>query len=401
MNSQVQGTASILAIGTELTTGQITNRNAAWISEKLVSLGIEVLLHLTVADERTPIKDALESCSQVTQHLFVTGGLGPTTDDFTREVVADWLKQPLEFDALSWQRILERLGKFNIPVADSNRQQCYFPTGSVILPNPQGTAAGFTFRLDSKDGSNQDRQIWVLPGPPLEVAAIWQTLEPQLRKNLPVLEPLELLTWGCIGKSEAELGEITEKALAGSGLQTGYRAHRPYVEIKVWCPKKALADKAPWLKNLEEQIHPWVVTRQGEDLAETFLQKLGEKRGDHSSLEITDAATGGILMNRISSLLRESRYERLAKSIQVIVHWTQPTPPEEWTRQTLEKTQGNLLSLAVAGFTEGGQGCIGLKDEEQMRIKNFQSFYTHSELTDRRRHEMSEIALQQWIRWLS
>ena len=110
-----QGKASILAVGTELTTGQITNRNAAWISERLTSLGVEVVLHETVPDERNRILHALQNCEQHSQFIFVTGGLGPTSDDFTREVIAQWLKKPLLFDPETWNQVTDRLKRIGIP----------------------------------------------------------------------------------------------------------------------------------------------------------------------------------------------------------------------------------------------------------------------------------------------
>src|SRR6478735_2622376 len=84
--------ASILAIGTELTTGQISNTNASWLSARLVDLGYDVVLHETVADDRRMITDALNRCSALSRFLFVMGGLGPTTDDFTRDVIAQWVR---------------------------------------------------------------------------------------------------------------------------------------------------------------------------------------------------------------------------------------------------------------------------------------------------------------------
>lgn len=163
------GKASILAIGTELTTGQTTNRNAAWISSQLDSLHIETVVHITVADNHARIKEALEHCARVSQLIFVTGGLGPTTDDFTREVIASWLEKKLIFNEASWQRILNRLTGVGIPVAPSNRQQCFFPEGCEIIPNPDGTASAFSALF------GQDSQaIWVLPGPPREVSAVWK-----------------------------------------------------------------------------------------------------------------------------------------------------------------------------------------------------------------------------------
>ncbi len=88
---------NILAIGTEVTSGQIINKNAAWMSEKLNSYGMEVFHHLSVPDERELMINAMRFLTG-SNHLFITGGLGPTSDDFTREVVAEFAKKPLVFD---------------------------------------------------------------------------------------------------------------------------------------------------------------------------------------------------------------------------------------------------------------------------------------------------------------
>src|SRR4051794_7715109 len=122
MMAQIRGKASILAVGTELTTGQVTNRNAAWISEQLVHLGVEVVLHETVPDDRHGIRRALDHCAGLSQFIFVTGGLGPTTDDFTREIIAEWLGQPLQFHEEIWKQVSTRLTDLGVPVAESNRQ---------------------------------------------------------------------------------------------------------------------------------------------------------------------------------------------------------------------------------------------------------------------------------------
>ncbi|MCM2324110.1 MAG: competence/damage-inducible protein A, partial [Oligoflexia bacterium] len=140
--------ASVLAVGTELTAGETLNRNAAWISEKLTRLGVEVVLHETVRDSRPEILAALEHCGRSSELLFVTGGLGPTTDDFTREVIAEWIGKPLQFHEPSWTGIQERLRQLAVPVAPSNRQQCFFPEGARVLPNSQGTANGFLLQKD-------------------------------------------------------------------------------------------------------------------------------------------------------------------------------------------------------------------------------------------------------------
>ena len=267
MRSPAPHSASVLAIGTEITTGQITNRNAAWISQQLAELGIEVTLHETVPDDRPLIQSALDRCAETSHLIFVTGGLGPTSDDFTRDEIAKWARQEMEFHEPSWKHIETRLGRFNIPIAQSNRQQCFFPKGARVIMNLEGTANAFTLNAC-------DRKIWVLPGPPREVEAVWKEISAQLEAEVPETKPLKLLTWQCIGKSEAELGEITERELAGSGLQIGYRAHRPYVEIKVWCAGSLLKEKRPYFEKLEHAIAPWVAARNGEDLAQTLVSLL-------------------------------------------------------------------------------------------------------------------------------
>ena len=118
--------ASILTIGTEITTGQITNTHAAWISERLVQMGFEVVLHESVPDDRTLILQSLERCAGISKLIFVCGGLGPTTDDITRNVIAQWANMALEFDDEAMKHIVERLSGFGVPMVSSQRQQCFF-----------------------------------------------------------------------------------------------------------------------------------------------------------------------------------------------------------------------------------------------------------------------------------
>lgn len=383
--------ASILAIGTELTTGQITNRNAAWISSKLTDFGVETVLHETVADDRAMILSALDRCRQVSSLIFVTGGLGPTTDDFTREVIADWLRKPLKFYEPSWTKIQARLTRFGIPVAESNRQQCFYPEGAQVIPNEQGTADAFTSPLESG-------QLWVLPGPPREVESVWNAaIQSQVHAQVPHLKPLHLLTWQCIGKSEAELGEITERALAGSGLPTGYRAHRPYVEVKVWCTDEDMRMKSAALEALDRAIAPWVATKQGADLAARLLNLCAGTE----ELEIADSLSGGILAERIGVLLREPTYSTRADAVIISTEWLVPANPLSWVEQALSDADPTTTTLAIAGFTSSGEWALGLSQEGgAKRAESLRTPYRGAELLDRSRRYAVELALKRWSEWL-
>jgi molybdenum cofactor synthesis domain-containing protein len=405
--------ASILAIGTELTTGQITNRNAAWISSQLADLGVETVLHETVADDRAMIRWALERCRELSSLIFVTGGLGPTTDDFTREVIAEWLGKPLQFHEPSWTRIQARLTRFGIRVAESNRQQCYYPEGARVIANAEGTADAFMCGApgagadeNARRVSKRDGVTFVLPGPPREVEAVWRSeIEALVRARVPGLKPRKLLTWQCIGKSEAELGEITEAALAGSGLLIGYRAHRPYVEVKVWVPGDAsVEDMRSYdaaIARLDRELAPWIATRQGADLAARLLAQL--RRAD--AVEIADSLSGGILAERLGALLREPALAAQADSVIVTTEWTSPRSPREWVEHFLDEAAAegadDMLQLAIAGFTDAGEWAFGLAGENGLRhIEALTTPYRARELADRARRHAVEVALKRWSEWL-
>jgi len=219
--------AAVLGVGSELTSGQIGNSNALWISQRLKAMGLLTSTHLVVPDDKSLILDGLEFCAQKSDLIFVTGGLGPTSDDFTRDLISQWSKLDLEFDPATWDHIVERLRFRGIATEEFQKQQCYFPKRSTILKNTLGTAHGFYLHANHKD-------IFVLPGPPREIEAIWKDhVFPWLVNFTEKIDRHVTLSWDILGKSEGELARITEDILRGSGLEIGYRVHMPYVEIKV------------------------------------------------------------------------------------------------------------------------------------------------------------------------
>lgn len=383
--------AAVLAVGTELTSGQTTNRNAAWISARLADLNVETRLHLTVPDDRELILAGLEQCAREAGLVFVTGGLGPTTDDFTREVIAQWCGQELRFDEPSWNAINERLGRMGVRVAESNRQQCWFPEHAVPLPNAQGTARGFWFRHAGTD-------LWALPGPPREIEAIWNdSIASQLEQIVPRSEPLRLLRWQCLGKSESELGEITERALAGSGVTTGYRAHRPYIEIKVWCPENRLAGARPFLAALERAIAPWLVCRDDEDLAAELLALLDQSGAE--AIRVIDAFTGGELGKRLGTLAAQPSWRALWGRMHLSTLWNDPlespqgipVPASRSLRLTVEASGHSTWRARLEG-----PDSFAREEEFEFPYKKLEN----PEILARTRTAIAELAMKHWRDWL-
>lgn len=289
--------ASIITIGTEVCDGEVLNSNAQWIAQQLTELHLNVTRHLSVPDTADLIADALELAKNDCTLLVVTGGLGPTKDDFTRDVIAQWAKRSLVYDDTSWQRIVKRLTDMNVVVAESNKRQCYFPKDATIITNPGGTANAFAMTL------SRDTTLLCLPGPPAEIKAIWNAgAKDYLQALAPKEDRLTLWHWHCLGISESQLGEIVEDALQGSGYTTGYRPVIPYVDVKVWVPEGRSVQNDGYLQALDAAIAKWTVARDDEDVASTFLNKIAGH-----SLNILDEVTNGALAARLGQAVAKVR----------------------------------------------------------------------------------------------
>jgi len=287
--------AVYLAIGTELTSGQITNRNASWISSRLEAAGIPTLWHFCVPDDRALMREAMELASERGDLIFITGGLGPTSDDFTRDVVAEWWGEKLEWHEPSWTKAVARLALRGIEPPESSKQQAWYPRGSRVLPNREGTADAFLLE-------NGVKAVFVLPGPPREIEAVWQDhIAPWISEKFGNLRPIEPLRWTLLGRSEAQLADGVEAAVKGSGLLTGYRATPPYVEVKIWIPEgldPQATSVIAALDQLEKTLSPWVVARGDEDLLDRFFESESESESG-GPLRLVDRCTPGLLSDRV------------------------------------------------------------------------------------------------------
>lgn len=290
---------AVIGVGTELTSGQIINKNAAWISKNLYELGVPTSCHLVVPDDRGLILDALRFSAERCDFLFVTGGLGPTTDDFTRELISEWAQAPLEFHAPSWERIQERLRSRGIEVRESQRQQALFPHGAQVLENPAGTASGFQLSVFGKE-------VFVLPGPPNEIAAIWEkNIGDFLRDKTKNLDRSMTYSWDTLGAGESEVAHLTEQCLMGVEVEKGYRLHMPYVEVKLTFLQSRLAELQPAIDRLDQALRSLTVSRNGADVATLLVDKLRKIKKFH----LVSPQSGPQLLKRITPLLKSSLLE--------------------------------------------------------------------------------------------
>ncbi|HOA32350.1 MAG TPA: molybdopterin-binding protein, partial [Clostridia bacterium] len=152
----------VISIGTELLMGQIVNTDAQYISSRLPECGVGVFYHSVIGDNPGRIKEALKIGFERCDVVITTGGLGPTQDDLTKEIVADFLGLKLVLDDRSSERIRKYFEDRGRVLVESNLRQAYFPEGSIIVENDMGTAPGCIVEKD-------DKVIVMLPCPPKEL----------------------------------------------------------------------------------------------------------------------------------------------------------------------------------------------------------------------------------------
>ena len=190
--------AEIISIGTELLMGQIVNTDAQYLSRRLQSLGISVYYHTTVGDNPGRMRKALELALSRSDLVITTGGLGPTQDDLSKEIVAEFFGLPMRFDEASWRAIRARFDRMGRECPESNRKQAEFAEGATILPNACGTAPGCLIEREGKT-------VVQLPGPPRELQNMFEKQ---------VYERLAARTGGCIASRYVRIYGVGESQVA-------------------------------------------------------------------------------------------------------------------------------------------------------------------------------------------
>lgn len=194
-------TVGIITVGDELLAGSIVDRHGAWLSSRLTEAGFDVVCHVSVGDPAGELSATLSTLAPKAAAWIVTGGLGPTEDDRTRQELAALAGVDTEFRQESWDRIAEFYRRFGREPGENNRRQAFFPCGAEEILNPHGTAPAF--RLFSH-GS----KIWALPGVPFELHRLFEeSVLPALRQELTPLSSPALESYAYFGVSESVFDE--------------------------------------------------------------------------------------------------------------------------------------------------------------------------------------------------
>ena len=225
--------AEVIAIGDELTTGQRLDTNSQWISRELSVLGITTSFHTTITDALDDGVAAFRIAVERADVVVVTGGLGPTADDLTRDVLAIVANQPLELSAEALVAVETRFAKRAMPMPESNRRQALFPRTSRIITNPDGTAPGIDLEImRTATGSSR---VFALPGVPAEMRVMWHdSVVPALLAMQPEGGTIQFRRIKCFGAGEsaveAMLPDLIER---GRDPLVGITAHEATITLRI------------------------------------------------------------------------------------------------------------------------------------------------------------------------
>jgi nicotinamide-nucleotide amidase len=285
----------VLSTGTELLRGRAVDTNLAWLARELEKAGLEVRYHQTAGDDFGRLVDALKLAAARADVVLLTGGLGPTEDDWTRRVAAEAFHRPLVFRPGLWARIRARFRKYRLRRSSINRRQAYVPRGSTPLPNPNGSAPGFVIRQDGVFFA-------AMPGPPREMQPMFlDQVLPRIRRR----SDFDFWEARCFGLSEAAVDEIVNR-IVGRRAAYGLTVRGSVVSLSVRA-------EGPGRRRVLDRLSRRLRAALGNHLFEGDLPAAVAKGlvETGTTLAVAESCTGGLIAHLltevpgVSKVLRE------------------------------------------------------------------------------------------------
>lgn len=352
--------AEIVTTGTELLLGEIVDTNAAYIARQVREVGVNLYYKTTVGDNRQRLAEVLRLGLSRSDVIIVTGGLGPTVDDITREAVADATGQALELRPEIVERLEQQFARWGRTVGQNNLRQAWLPRSAMMLTNPIGTAPGFIAETDAG-------AIICMPGVPREMKRMMAD------HVLPYLQThvgseggaIHTRILHCAGIGESLIDEHIGHLMTAGNPTVGLAAHMGRVDIRLAARAESSTEAEALLAPVEAEIRrklgAWIYGIDEDTLGSVVA---GLLRGQEGALAVVETNTGGAIANAVAeadegvitaSLVADS----LADLPEKLGLEQAPTLAEAGARRVAEALQaqtGAEYALALLGSAEPDQG---------------------------------------------
>ncbi len=286
--------AEIICVGTEILMGNIVNTNAAYISRGLAGLGVSCFYQSVVGDNDGRLSEVFDEAAKRADIVILSGGLGPTEDDLTKETVAKAMGRKLVEDEKAWKQIKKFFEKRDIKYTDNNRKQALVPEGAKVLYNKNGTAPGII-----AEGENVTAIL--LPGPPGELIPMWDDqVVPYIREKSDTVFVSEMVKLCGVGESlvETELKDLID-AQTNPTIATYAKVGEVDIRVTASAPDEKAAGKLvkSVVKEIKKRFGSYIFTTdENVTLEAAVLQLLDENK---LTLATAESLTGGMLTSRL------------------------------------------------------------------------------------------------------
>lgn len=302
--------AEIITTGTEILLGDIVDTNAAWIAQQVREVGVNLYYKTTVGDNEPRIRGVLEMSLARSDILFVTGGLGPTADDITRDAIANATGRTLVRDEGIVEKLRERFARWGNTMTENNLRQAFIPEGATVIPNPVGTAPGF-MTPDLRHG--RGARIIAMPGVPREMKRMMtESVLPYILTLTGGVGTIRRRILRTVGIGESSLDSQLGELMNAGNPTVGLAAHLGQADIRIAARAASVDEAEALLDQMEaqvrEQVGQYIYSSTQDESVETALVRLLQEA--NATVALLETSSAGAIAERLRTV--EGGGERVA-----------------------------------------------------------------------------------------
>jgi nicotinamide-nucleotide amidase len=375
-------TAEIVAIGSELLLGQIVDTNSAWMAQRLTALGVNMYFKSVVGDNPGRMKEIIRRALERADVVITSGGLGPTQDDLTREIVAEVTGRKLVFDEILMEQVENHFKRRSRTMTPNNRRQAYMPEGAIRVKNPNGTAPCFI--VEDERGI-----IFSLPGVPVELKWLFEhEVEPYLRKKFSLAEVIHYRVLKVVGVGESAVDDKIGHLIANSSNPTvGVLALPGQVDVRIAAKAANREDAMKMIAPLEAEVRSLLgraIFAADDETMEHVVGRLLQEK--NKTVAVYEDLSGGLLAERLQAANADhfvagfiSNGQRSMRAF--LSHAREPQNLDRIVGDAAALTDELAWSVRMQAGSDLGLALHAITDP-QSKIQNLASGETYISVTD-------------------